>query len=116
MKRIIALGIVLSTIGTLTAFSSAGTIDASAVITAKPDGSNFDYTIELTNTSGPGNDGIATFWFAWVPGADFLSTSPLSVSVPAGWKDVITHGGTTDGYAIQYDALAPADALAPEAA
>jgi hypothetical protein len=45
----------------LTASASAETIDASAVITAKPDGSDFDYTISLTNTSGLGNDSIATF-------------------------------------------------------
>ncbi len=71
MKRIIPLGIVLSAIGTFTPSASAGIIDASAVITAKPDGSDFDYTIKLTNTSGLGNDSIATFWFAWVPGAGF---------------------------------------------
>jgi hypothetical protein len=113
MKRIIPLGIVLSAIGMLTASASAETIDASVVITAKPDGSDFDYTIMLTNTSGLGNDSIATFWFAWVPGMDFLPTEPLSVTLPTGWKDVITHGGSTDGYAIQFDALSTASDLAP---
>jgi PEP-CTERM motif len=113
MKRIIPLGIVLSAIGMLRASASAGTIDASAVITAKPDGSDFDYTIKLTNTSGLGNDSIATFWFAWVPGEDFLPTNPLSVSLPTGWTDKITHGGSTDGYAIQFDALSTASDLAP---
>jgi len=65
------------------------------------------------NTSGLGNDSIATFWFAWVPGKDFLPTSPLSVALPTGWKDVITHGDSTDGYAIQFDALSTASDLAP---
>ena len=113
MKRVISSGIVLSAIGMLAGTASAGTIDASAVITATPDGSNFDYSINLTNTSGLGNDNIATFWFAWVPGSDFLPTSPLSVTLPTGWTDKITNGGSTDGFAIQFDALSTASDLAP---
>ncbi len=86
MKRFIPLGIVLSAMGMSMASASAGTIDASGVITAKPDGNDFDYTITLTNIGGTGSDSIATFWFAWVPGADFLPTNPLGVSQPFGWK------------------------------
>lgn len=41
MKRIIPMGIVLSARDVLTASASAGTIGASAVITAKPDGSDY---------------------------------------------------------------------------
>lgn len=113
MKRIIPLGIVLSAMGLSMASASAGTIDAGGVITAKPDGNDFDYTITLTNTGGAGSDSIATFWFGWVPGADFLPTNPLGVSLPFGWKDVITHGGTGDGYAIQFDALSTVYDVAP---
>lgn len=113
MNRIIVFGIVVAAAGLLAVPADAGIIDASAVITAKADGPNFDYTISLTNTSGAGNDNIATFWFAWVPGADFMPSNPLSVTDPSGWKDVITHGGASDGYAIQFDALAPANDLAP---
>jgi hypothetical protein len=113
MKRAIAFGMVLAAGGLIVAPADAGTIDASAVITAQADGADFNYTITLTNTSGTGNDSIATFWFAWVPGKDFLATDPLSVSPPSGWKDVITHGGATDGYAIQFDALATTNDLAP---
>jgi hypothetical protein len=41
---------------------------------------------------------------AWVPGKDFLTTSPTSITSPAGWTATLppTHGGSTDGYAIQW--------------
>ncbi len=114
MKRVIPLGIVLSAMGMLAASASAGSIDAGAVITATPAGSDFDYSITLTNTgSGPGADRIATFWFAWVPNINFLATSPLSVTSPAGWTDVITNRGATDGYGIKFEANSTANNLAP---
>jgi PEP-CTERM motif len=113
MKKTIVFGMVLAAGGLIASTADAGTIDANAVITAQADGADFDYTITLTNTSGAGNDSIATFWFAWVPGKDFMADTPISVTNPTGWKDVITHGGSTDGYAIQYDALTSASFLAP---
>jgi hypothetical protein len=114
MKRILLLGIILAGHELLPQPASvAGTIQADATITATPDGSNFDYTITLTNTSGPGNDGIATLWFSWVPGQDFMPSRPLSVTLPSGWKDVITHGNGNDGFAIQFDVITTADILAP---
>jgi hypothetical protein len=78
-------------------------ITPSAVINSKPDGTDFDYTIKLTN-SASSTSAIGTFWFAWVPGEDFLATSPISVTPPIGWSDQITHSGPSDGYAIQYTA------------
>jgi PEP-CTERM motif len=115
MKRIILIVVALAATGLLTSIATAGTINASATITATPDGSDFDYTITLTNTSGTGNDNIATFWFAWVPGEDFLATQPISVTNPPGWTDVITHfpDTPTNGYAIQYNAGSAADDLVP---
>jgi hypothetical protein len=64
-------------------------------------GPNFDYTIALSNSSSS-DSGIGTFWFAWVPGKDFLATRPLSVTAPTGWTDIITGGGANDGFAIQF--------------
>jgi PEP-CTERM motif len=116
MKRFISLGIVLSAFGLLTASpSEAGTISASAVITATPDGPDFNYMMTLTNTSGVGNDSIATFWFAWIPNINFLLTSPVSVTPPTGWSDVITTRGAGDGFGIKYQSttneLAPGSSL-----
>jgi hypothetical protein len=90
--------------------AGAGVINANAVVTPAADGPNFDYTITLTNTSGAGNDSIGTFWFSWIPGQDFMHTSPLSVINPAGWKDTITNGGATDGFAIQWTEITPGTA------
>jgi hypothetical protein len=115
MKRILSVVIALST-GLLATPVFAGEISASATISSVPDGANFDYTINLTNTStGASADPIATFWFSWVPGADFMNTAPISVTNPAGWMDVVTHGGATDGFAIQFDSTTAANDLAPGA-
>ena len=79
----------------------ASAIDASAILTSKPDGTSFDYSITLTNSSSS-TDPIGTFWFAWVPGADFLPTSPFDIKAPTGWTEMVTHAGAGDGYAIQF--------------
>jgi hypothetical protein len=92
----------------------AGPLDVSATLSATPDGSDFDYTIVLKNASSS-TDSLETFWFGWVPGKDFLPTSPISVTPPTGWADRVTHGGATDGFAIQFvtstDPLAPGQSL-----
>jgi hypothetical protein len=100
MKRIVFLVIVLvAGLSATPAFASG--IDASAVLTSTPDGTNFDYSITLTNSSSS-TDPIGTFWFAWVPGKDFLPTNPSDITTPTGWTEQVTHGGTTDGYAIMF--------------
>ncbi len=78
-------------------------ITASGVISSTPAGSNFDYTIDLTNSSSS-TASIGTFWYAWTPAPfqDFLATKPVSVSPPAGWTETITNIGSTDGYAIEF--------------
>src|SRR5881275_856778 len=88
------------------------TINASAVISSAPAGPNFNYTITLANASSS-NSGIGTFWYAWVPGQDFLATSPISVSPPPGWSDNITNMGPGDGFAIQFLANSPANDVQP---
>ena len=74
---------------------------ASATITATPDGEDWQYSIKLVDT---GSTTVGTFWFAWVPGKDFLDTSPGSITSPSGWQEIVTHGGSNDGYAIQWKA------------
>jgi hypothetical protein len=69
--------------------------------------SEWQYSITLNNT---GTNPLGTFWFAWVPGQDYLSTNPISVISPTNWTDNITHGGSGDGYAIQW--LAGSNTLA----
>ena len=91
---------------------SSATINAGAVISSTAAGPNFNYAITLTNASSS-SSGIGTFWYAWVPGQDFLATSPLSVSPPPGWTDNITNAGAGDGFAIQFLANSPANDLQP---
>ncbi|HTL59533.1 MAG TPA: hypothetical protein VL361_27930 [Candidatus Limnocylindrales bacterium] len=93
--------------------SAAQTISASAGISGQPAGVNlFNYTITLNN-SASSSSSIGTFWYAWLPGQDYLPSSPSLVTPPTGWTDTITHFGVTDGYAIEFFANGPADALAP---
>jgi len=72
---------------------------ASAELVATPQGSDFNYNITLQNT---GTTTVGTFWMGWVPGQDFMATSPISVTSPTGWTEAVTHGGASDGYAIQW--------------
>jgi hypothetical protein len=108
MKRIFVLGMALA-IGSLLATPASAATSANAVITDMPDGTNFDYTISLTNT---GTTTIGTFWFAWVPGQDFMQTSPTNIGQPSGWQNLITHDGAGDGFAIQWKASAAGNDLA----
>ena len=66
------------------------------------------YTVTLDDI---GSTTIDTFWFAWVPGQDFLDSMPSSVTAPAGWTDNITNAGSNDGFAIQWSASSPSSDL-----
>ena len=79
----------------------AQTINANATISGIQAGVNYDYTITLNNTAASTSP-IETLWYAWVPGADFLPSSPITVQPPSGWTDTITGGGPNDGYAIEF--------------
>jgi len=83
--------------------ASAANITASATLTSAPNGSNFDYTITLNNSS-TSDASIGTFWYAWVPGKDFLATSPTAIVSPTGWTALVTHvpNVPTNGFAIQW--------------
>jgi hypothetical protein len=87
-------------------------ITASGVFSSTAFGSNFDYTIALTN-SASSTSAIGTFWYSWIPGQDRLATSPIAVTPPAGWSDQITHGGSGDGHGIQFTADSPTHDIQP---
>src|SRR6516165_8870582 len=55
-------------------------ITASGVISSMPAGSQFNYTIQLTNSS-TSTEGIGLFWYAFAEsGQDYLATKPLSIT------------------------------------
>ncbi|HEY1685826.1 MAG TPA: hypothetical protein VGG19_13765 [Tepidisphaeraceae bacterium] len=96
MRRfgIAALGLILAA-----ASGASAAETASAVISQTgTSGPNFDYSIVLHNTSTDGS-AIGTFWYAWVPGEDFMKSNPVSVTNPNGWGDNIT---SSAGFAIQW--------------
>ena len=71
---------------------------ASATISvAQIDPTDWKYSITLTDTSATP---IGTFWFAWVPGGNFLSPSPNTITSPTGWTGNIESGGS--GFSIQW--------------
>lgn len=83
--------------------ASNAALGGSATITWKQVGTRYDYTIKLSNT---GTTPIGTFWFAWIPGADYLPTQPSTAGSPAGWPTHnIFHG--SPGYSIQWVASTP---------
>ena len=74
---------------------------------------SWQYTLTLNDT---GTTDIGTFWFAWVPGEDFMPTAPSSIDSATGWSALTTHGSAADGFAIQWKAgagalLAPGQSL-----
>jgi|SRR5271156_3099395 len=67
----------------------------------------YQYDITLSDI---GTTNVGTFWFSWVPGENFMPVSPSGVLAPTNWNKLITNGGPSDGYAIQFVADA-GDAL-----
>lgn len=67
-----------------------------------PAGADFNYTIQLTNTSS-GSSSIGTFWFASTSvQQNYLATSPIFATAPLGWAYAVTHQGAGDGYGIEF--------------
>jgi hypothetical protein len=100
---------------TLGQSAASATPIGAATIGETGSGSNFQYSIVLQDkspTPGTSATAIGTFWFGWVPGEDFLHTSPLTITSPPGWQETVTHGGSSDGYAIQWIASTSAADLA----
>lgn len=87
------------------ALSAASTITAVAL-----DASTYRYSVTLDNT---GNTTIGSFWFAWIPGANFMPDSPTNIQPPAGWSSIITHENINDGYGILWTAPAPISPASP---
>lgn len=77
------------------------------------DATTWQYSLTLNDT---GTTNLGTFWFAWIPGQNYMASAPTDITSPNSWSSRITHGGATDGYAIQWvagagGALTPGQSL-----
>src|ERR1700722_11270573 len=94
-----AMGLTASAITTHAQVNAAGSL-----VGVPGGGSDFDYTLTLTNT---GSVALESLWYAWIPGEFFLPHAPVSASGTAdgatsGWAATIVsdsiqfQGNSTD--------------------
>jgi hypothetical protein len=79
------------------------TPNATASIAVTGSGPEYTYTVTVNNI---GSTTVGTFWFSWIPGQDYMTAMPTSISSPAGWNAQVTtanYSGQT-GYAIEWQA------------
>jgi hypothetical protein len=89
------------------AASARAQLNGSATLVNTPvGGGQYSNTISIQNS---GTTTIGTFWFAWIPGLDFLPSLPGNVTSPAGWSYQVVHSA---GYSIEWTANSPASYLA----
>ncbi len=100
----------LTAAGMLTSSIASGAEMATATISGTQIGvGSFQYDLTLNNT---GTTTLGTFWFSWIPFDNFMPVSPTNITAPTGWQDIVTHGGPSNGFAIQWTAITPANNLA----
>ncbi len=98
---------------TMAGFLANATLSGAEIATATINGAEispgeFQYTLALNDA---GTTKLGTFWFSWTPGDNFMPVRPTNITSAAGWQDLVTHGGPSGGFAIQWTAAAPADDL-----
>lgn len=89
-----------STISILLAMPASAALMATATINASQiSPGEYKYDLTLNNV---GSTTIGTFWFAWVPGINFMTATPTNIITPAGWTaHTPLEPGSTDA-AIQW--------------
>jgi PEP-CTERM motif len=82
----VRLAAALSALLAVPAFAAG--LDATATYTdTLLSNGEYQYDLTLKNT---GTTTIGTYWFAWIPGAGFLSPPPTDVMSPTGWTEKLT--------------------------
>jgi hypothetical protein len=108
MRRFFSILCGLICAGGLSLFASG--LDATATYTdTQISPGEFQYNLTLNNI---GSTPIGTFWFGWIPGADFMPVDPTAITSPTGWGDQVTTDGPPDGFAILWTANSAAHELA----
>lgn len=99
--RAAVVALALSTVAAQAQIAGSALLNNSSI-----GGGQYSNTISITNS---GTTTIGTFWFAWIPGLDFLPSLPTNITSPAGWTASVNH---TAGYSIEWTASSPASYLA----
>lgn len=87
-------------IGPVELCHAQGTPDVNATLSGVQVGSTYDYTLQVNNAAD--SEAIGTFWYAWVPGAFYMSTDPGSITPASGWTDSV-QTGAPNGYSIEFN-------------
>jgi hypothetical protein len=87
--------------GIAAAGSAQAALVGSAAFTPTAGVGQTQYQGVVSNT---GTTTIGTFWFGWIPGQNYMGSAPLTVTTPAGWTSLVTHGSATDGWGIRWTA------------
>ncbi len=91
----VAMGVGCADVAHATAVVSANISQTTA-------GSPNSYSITLTNYS-TASETVSTFWVSGKTGQNYMAVSPTNVTAPGGWTSTITHGGSNDGYGIEFN-------------
>lgn len=86
-------------------------VAAGTITEATSSAGMYQYDLKLVNAGISGGAAIGSFWFAWLPGEDFLTSNPISQTAPTGWTatpQLISGGG---GASIQFTANSTGDYL-----
>ena len=94
----------------LPAAAHADGLSATATISSTPNsGGGYHYELVLNNT---GSTTIGTFWFAWIPGANYMQATPTNLVAPANWQaNPVNSGGSSIQYVANSSLLAAGGTL-----
>lgn len=95
--------------------SSQAVTSSATIATSQINSTTWQYSLTLSDAGGPNLNSIGTFWYAWIPAQDYLTTSPFSIVTPTGWTNdlVVNGGGVSNGYSIRWVANSSATYLLP---
>ena len=91
---------------TAAAFSTHGQGQIASGTIGSSGSGPYSYSLTFTDAGGATSP-VGSVWYAWVPGAFYLPSSPTSVSAPAGWT------ATISGNSVQYVASSAANYIQP---
>jgi len=104
--------IVASVVAGLAAAAQAQLAGSADLTATSLGGGVYHYSGAVHNS---GSTTVGTWWYAWVPGLDFMPHAPTNITAPPGWYGYLQGGYPLDGYSVLWYATSPAAYLAPAA-